>query len=266
MNVYVDLTQEFNAGRLRCIISSGQAVVLHHLAIMSKDGDWIAREDGEALAHVLAVLETHGAKYRFGAPLDVRWMRGGWSAHFEFQQDSLRVRTDFVTRPARIGPDALARLWQAQAEKDPPVVDLVPLAEIKKTNREKDYAIIGELARSMEDPADQILYSRSARDLLALAAAHPELMAGLASRRPVLRAVADGVAALEAALDAERRALMHANEDRLKGYLEAARSWSERWPSVARAIEGLPLMKAHEVVAARAEGVLPFEVTGVGAP
>ena len=34
MNIYLELTEEFNAGRLRCIISSGQAVVLHRLAIM----------------------------------------------------------------------------------------------------------------------------------------------------------------------------------------------------------------------------------------
>jgi len=43
MNIYVDLTNQFNDGRLRAILSSGQAVVLHRLAIMSKDGDWIVR-------------------------------------------------------------------------------------------------------------------------------------------------------------------------------------------------------------------------------
>jgi hypothetical protein len=67
-NVYLDLTQEFNAGRVRAVISSGQAAVLHRLAIMSKDGDWILREDSEATSHVLDVLGHHGARYRFGAP------------------------------------------------------------------------------------------------------------------------------------------------------------------------------------------------------
>jgi len=38
---------------------------------MSKDGDWILREDAEALDHVLQTLESHGARYRFGAPLDL---------------------------------------------------------------------------------------------------------------------------------------------------------------------------------------------------
>jgi hypothetical protein len=89
MTIYVELTREFNRGRLRAVICSGQAVVLHRLAIMSKDGDWILREDAETLQHVLEVLERHGARYRFGAPLDVAWMRGGWSAHFEFQHAAL---------------------------------------------------------------------------------------------------------------------------------------------------------------------------------
>ena len=41
-----------------------------------------------------------------------RWMAGGLSAHFEFRSGTLRVRTDFVTRPPRLQPDWLARLWK----------------------------------------------------------------------------------------------------------------------------------------------------------
>ena len=55
INIYVKLTKEFNQGRLRAIICSGQAVVLHRLAIMSKDGDWIIREDEEAIRHIFIV-------------------------------------------------------------------------------------------------------------------------------------------------------------------------------------------------------------------
>jgi hypothetical protein len=36
MTIYVELTRELNRGRLRAVICSGQAVVLHRLAIMSK--------------------------------------------------------------------------------------------------------------------------------------------------------------------------------------------------------------------------------------
>lgn len=124
MNIYLQLTETFNRERLRAIICGGQAVVLHRLAIMSKDGDWILREDDEALSHVLSVLDSCGARYRFGAPLDVRWMAGGWSAHFEFRQDNLRVRTDFFTRPSRIPETKLPQLWQEQADQTIPFVNI----------------------------------------------------------------------------------------------------------------------------------------------
>ena len=263
MNIYVDLTREFNAGGLRAILSSGQAVVLHRLAVMSKDGDWLLREDPEALDHVLGALARRGARYRFGAPLDVRWMRGGWSAHFEFRQDALRVRTDFVTRPPRLSADDLAGLWREQDATELPVVDPRRLAELKKTNREKDYAVIGELARLLRSDREQLLFSRSARDLTALARAHPELVQELAPARPLLAATGDSIAALEAALDAERRALIHANEQRLQRYLAAAEPWAARWPEVEAAIELLPLRQAHAVVVERAKNLLPFELPEV---
>ncbi|MBN1269399.1 MAG: hypothetical protein JXB04_07420 [Kiritimatiellae bacterium] len=259
MSIYIDLTNAFNEGRLRAVLSSGQAVVLHRLAVMSKDGDWILREDEETMKHVLSVLEARGARYRFGAPLDVRWMQGGWSAHFEFRQAPLRIRTDFVTRPPRLSDRDITEMWREQEKKTFPFVNARQLAELKKTNREKDYAVIGELARLLTDPRDQLLLSRSARDILELADRHPELVRELMPLRPALSAVCRGENAVEVALDAERRDLMHANERRLQRYLQAAETWAAMWPDVAEEMAGVPLREAHRVMATRAEGVLPFE-------
>ena len=266
-NIYLDLTREFNAGRTRCIVSSGQAVVLHHLAIMSKDGDWIVREDNEALEHVLTVLQGHGAHYRLGAPMDARWMSGGWSAHFEFRHEvgasaPLRMRTDFVSRPPRLDRIELEQLWAEQETQDIPVVDLRRLVELKKTNRERDYAVIGELARHATDPEEQILMSRSALDLLDLAMAHPRLAERLAMKRPALEQIALGREALEASLDAERRALMRLNEDRLATYIGAAQDWNAAWPGLDRAIARLPLRQAHELMVREAERLLPQHPLG----
>jgi hypothetical protein len=66
-NVYFDLTEELNRDGRIAVLGSGQAVVWHRLAIMSKDGDWILRESPEACARALRVLEQHGARYRLGA-------------------------------------------------------------------------------------------------------------------------------------------------------------------------------------------------------
>ena len=170
-NIYLDLTRQFNRGRLRAVLAGGQAMVMHRLAIMSKDGDWILREEEETFQHILAVLEGYGARYRFCAPLEMRWMQGGWSSHFEFSWHGLRVRTDFFTRPPRLNSADLARLWTAQSGQDIPYAGAQDLAEMKKTNREKDYPCIGELARLIPDLEGQILQSRSARDLIRLGGA-----------------------------------------------------------------------------------------------
>jgi hypothetical protein len=56
VNPYLDLTRELNAGGIRAIVSSGQAVVLLKLSVMSKDGDRILQDTPEALEHVHDVL------------------------------------------------------------------------------------------------------------------------------------------------------------------------------------------------------------------
>jgi hypothetical protein len=263
-NIYLELTQEFNRGRLRGILSSGQAVVLHRLAVMSKDGDWIIREDEEALEHILGVLESRGAKYRFGAPLALPWLAGGWSAHFEFTQDRYspsRVRTDFVSRPPRVTKTELAELWKSEeanfAPDTPPFVDLVTLARLKQTNRDRDYAVIGELARRMEKVEDQLLFSRSADEILDLAAANPGLASQLGQRRPLLKEVSNGEEALESALDAERRRLTKINEDRLANYASAARRWLSRWPEFDKHMASLSLREAHAYLVEQASLSLP---------
>jgi hypothetical protein len=257
-NIYIELTRAFNCGKIRAVICSGQAVVLHRLALMSKDGDWIIREDEESLHYILGVLAGFQARYRFGAPLDIRWLKGGWSSHFDFRFNSIRVRTDFFTRPPRISPAELKRLWKEQESSDLPFVNLIDLAELKKTNREKDYVIIGEMARLMKPPRDQLLFSRSARDIINLANKYPHLVMELAKKRPLLVRFSEGREKLEELLDAEKRAMIHANENRLTLYLKAAEKWTALWPAVEKEISGKLLFDAHQQMIHRAEGVLPF--------
>ncbi len=262
MNIYIKLTRQFNDGCLRAILSGGQAVVLHRLAIMSKDGDWIIRENDETMHYILSVLEGYGAHYRFGAPLDIRWLSAGWSSHLEFMHEGLRIRTDFVSRPPRLSADRLKKLWNEKKGCELPYLDSVDLIETKKTNREKDYAVIGELARITKTPIDKLKYSRSARELIELEKRYPQQIMTLIPYRPALKAISDGLSPLEAALDDERRKLMHANEDRLRRYMIAAEKWSRNWTNVSRKTDNLPLASAHKLMVEKAIGVLPFSPSG----
>jgi len=229
---------------------------------MSKDGDWIVREDGESLQYIIEVLQSYGAKYRFGAPLDARWLQHGWSSHFEFSINDLRIRTDFVSRPPRINSRDLENIWAHAAQSESPVIDKVSLAELKKTNREKDYAVIGEIARIMKNETDMLKYSRSARDIMSLHKRNPEQTEKILLSRGIPPAALQDRDQLEAALDAERRRLMHANENRLAEYIDAAEPWRISWQDVASSTAGLPLREAHQRLVERASAILPFNPQG----
>ena len=60
-NIYFELTDAFNAEGRIAVLGSGQAVVHYRLAIMSKDGDWILREDERACQKVRSLLAERGA-------------------------------------------------------------------------------------------------------------------------------------------------------------------------------------------------------------
>jgi hypothetical protein len=200
-NVYFALTEELNRQGRIVVLGSGQAVVWHRLAIMSKDGDWILRESEAACSRVLEVLAAKAARYRPGAPLDVRWLAGGWSSHLElFDDRGRRVRCDFFSRPPRL------ERWEVEAlfadSEDPAVVDVETLVRMKQTQRAKDYAVIGELARRLP-PERELELTTDPDRILALAPLHPTsqrpaaVVARQGDRLEVVRALAVEVDALQ---------------------------------------------------------------------
>jgi len=259
-NPYFALSRSFNAGRVRAIISSGQAVVWHRMSEASKDGDWIVREDADDLAHIRAVLAERGAVYRFGAPLDVRWLAGGWSAHLEFQDGPLRLRTDFVSRPPRLSPARLAALWRKTEHDDPPVIGILDLIALKLTQRERDYPIVGTLAKRLSDPAAILRHSRSATMLLRTAAGHGDLLAPLASERPLLATIPCAQETLEAALDHERRELMRRDQRRIAAYVAAMAGLARARGALEAAWAGKPLADQHRILVECCAQQLPVVV------
>lgn len=191
--------------------------------------------------------------------MDLRWLRGAWSSHLEFQYGGLWVRTDFFTRPPRISPAGLEEVWKSQEGRHPPFLGLKELADLKKTNREKDYAVIGELARKLTSPKDQLLYSRSARDLLEMKKLHPREWQKATAAREALKAADSGLEELEDSLDKERRRMMKENEIRLDKHEKASTAWASLWPGLNQTNSHLPLYEAHANIIAAAEGVLPYE-------
>jgi hypothetical protein len=252
-NVYFDLTRAFNEHGPVVALASGQAVVHYRVAIMSKDGDWVIRETVEACGNVLDILTERAASYRPGAPLDPRWLAGGWSSHFEFSDDKhRRVRCDFFSRPPRVELVAIERLF-ASASDPFLVVDLESLIRMKRTQRAKDYAVIGELATRLA-PAREILLTTDAERLLQLAPSY-----GVGVRRPSVRAARVGDRdAVVVALAREQDRYQQMDRARLDAYAAAARPYLEAFAQLSADDRRLP--GAHERVVGLAERLLPRRV------
>ncbi len=259
-NLYFELTQELNAEGPIAALASGQAVVFYHVAMMSKDGDWILRETPEACRQALAVLERHGARYRPGAPLDVRWLAGGWSSHFEFfDPQGRRIRCDFVSRPPRFRPEEISALFERRAEPML-VVEIEPLIRMKQTQRAKDYPVIGELARLLT-PERELELTTDPDRIVALAPGHGQGSA----RAPVQVAVAGGSredVVLELARETDR--LQQRDRARLERYRVAGEAYLREFQ--AAKIGELNLPEAHERVSGLAERLLPRDPLATGDP
>ncbi len=237
------------------VIASGQAVVFYRLAIMSKDGDWVIRETPQACEHVLDELTRRGATYRPGAPLDVRWLAGGWSSHFEFtDEQGRRVRCDFFSRPPRVDPSAIDR-WFAPsgASTGLVAVDLDSLVRMKRTQRAKDYPVIGALATRLP-PERELEVTVDVDRLMQLV--H---VTGDASSRPAVVAARHGdrraaVLALAEEVDAWQRE----DRRRLERYEHASRQYLSEFRAASLATSPLP--EAHARVCDLAQLWLPITV------
>lgn len=253
-NVYFDLTRAFNAAGPVAALASGQAVVFYRIAIMSKDGDWVIRESADACAHVLAVLAARGAVYRPGAPLDPRWLAGGWSSHFEFLDERRRrVRCDFFSRPPRVGAASLARLFDREAGSLL-VVDLESLIRMKRTQRAKDYAVIGELAARLP-PAREVQFTTDPDRLLALA----PTSGGASSRAAVRAAITGDRDRVVIALARERDAQQRLDRERIEAYTAGVEPYLAAFARVPSAARRLP--DAHTRLVALAEQLLPVAIS-----
>ena len=218
-NIYFALTEAFNRDGPIVVLASGQAVVYHRIAMMSKDGDWIVQQTAPACARVMAELAVRGARYRPGAPLDIRWLSGGWSSHFEFADDRRRrIRCDFVSRPPRVPMALIDEMFRHPAREPLAAVDPHTLILLKQTQRAKDYAVIAELARRLP-PEQEIELTTDPDRVLALA---PEV--GTSSARPAVRAAlaGGGRVAVVTALAVETDGLQQRDRRRVARYQRAA--------------------------------------------
>lgn len=195
------------AHRVPCLLMGGQACVLYGGAEFSRDLDLVIATHTDALTQLQAALDDLRAELVAVPPLRLDLLERGHAVHFRCQRaDVARLRIDVLARPPRISD--LAGLW-ARRVMVPipdgaavPVIALVDLVATKKTQRDKDWATIGQLVEAdmvrhqQTATSDRVRFwlqeAREADQLLPLAATFPEEAATLVAMRPVLTKAIEG--------------------------------------------------------------------------
>jgi hypothetical protein len=251
INPYRDLHREFTEAGAKLLLSSGQACVMYGIAAFSKDGDWIIEESEDSCRAVLAVLERKDAEYRLGAPLDVRWLSKGWTSHFEYRSEGLRIRVDFCSRPPRV-PE-MKNVWdRAVRMHGIDIVDVETLIQIKQTRRVRDYSVIGalaEVAGCKENIPEIALEYLQDYDLLKKTVIGWPEKAKQCSREAVkLLAAGKGRTEVITALALEQDGKIQEDEARVRRMDESSRGFQEDFAGLKRTWEkrGRPLSKQHE--------------------
>lgn len=146
---------------IRHALTSGMACVEYGIQQNTKDTDWIIHpEDLEKLLALLGQCERGftGTNWRvsyrslFGAPFLAAYHCGGWTTHIVIQDDPLGMEhhLDFFGHPPRV------RIEDAFTGAQDGVASRAVVAQMKKTDRDKDWPIVNGLAMqccAIGDPA-----------------------------------------------------------------------------------------------------------------
>ena len=237
-------------------ITGGLACVQFGVAHYTEDCDLICRPaDAQRLFDLLCKTGFKGTacQYRsLSAPLDERWLSGGYTAHFLWPRTGdEKPFLDVFGVPPRVSAP-----WQNQmrgAFASPHTV-----AEMKRTKRRRDWDQATALGLQMIEQGDT-------RGWLHIF--NPEVIENLIkqvkpteneiAQRPVLRLAAEGSPVLTRAIQTEVDFWSHLDRIRLSIYQTASKPYARTVHRVLKA-SNLDLAAHHRVLVQHAENLLPI--------
>ena len=199
---YQELVNRARRRGIPCAITSGMACVAFGVSNTTRDCDLLCAPDsaGELLGLLgEARLNGHLPSYRghLTAPLDSRWIRGGWASHFAWPPAGSGAYLDIFGIPPR-GSSS----WETEIQGFYASPNTV--AEMKRTDRDKDWPYVTALGARMLMAGDARgwlhIYDE---DMLRDFKKAGKQSADLCKRRPVLELAADNDPRLRAAVRAE---------------------------------------------------------------
>jgi hypothetical protein len=252
---YEELVQELRERGVVCAITSGLACVHYGIAETTKDCDLLCHTSsfGE-VRDFLSTRRVCGQPCRYrgniSPPLEAHWHRGGWTSHFEW-----------AVAPGAVTLDVFGHALRESVPWERGLLGLYAgphtVAEMKRTNRDKDWSVITALGVRMIDADDDRgwLHVFDADTLTNLLRAIPCPPARVAAR-PALQLALAGDPRVGGALNAERkfweeldRRRIRILEGHLRPYVSAVRK--------ARSDREVCLREDHEIRVACATQHLP---------
>lgn len=252
---YENLVSTVRANGGVCAITSGLACVKYGVAVSTKDCDLLCSvESTSRLFDVLATTTFAGAScaYRghLTAPLDARWQRGGWTAHFQWKNEFIPAHLDvFGVAPRASSP------WQS--EQQGMLAGMHTVAEMKRTDRPKDWPFANSLGMKLLEAGDfrgwlHIFDAETLRELMPRIPCPTDIVA----LRPTLQLVLDQDRRLDAAVFGESVFWQQLDRVRLKVHEAAVRKYFMAVKKDADA-DGGELLTQHAIRVRHAEELLP---------
>jgi hypothetical protein len=231
---YKNVMQEMQSQGINSLTTGGIACVIYDLAESTKDCDIIIPEDRASdIVDTLAKTELDGHRFhltlKYGAPLNSRWLQGGWSSHtfngpIKGTEEKPLARLDFFGRAPRVPitiPD----------EKYPLYLSRDGVARMKKTRRDKDWAYTNLLGHQMlkRGETSGILHVTDIKTIIETCKKE-QISDALIYERPILQLALDGNPELERYIIAEKGFWVRLDDLRLSTYEKA-------WAPYGRAIQ-----------------------------
>lgn len=254
---FLDLVQRLRAEGVRCAITGGLACIEFGVVEHTLDCDLLADPAfSETLLQVLDSTVLHGIRCRFRgtmtAPLDARWLLGGWTSHFEWPRGASTAYLDVFGAPPRV------RYPWPGAEPSP-YAGRALVAAMKRTQRMKDWSQATALGLQLLDAGDARgwLHLFDA-DALRGALDHHSPDASMVTLRPVLALAMRDDILLERAIQTEIDFWSRLDRFRLGVYRRAASAYAARIRADERR-EAASLLEQHALRLTHATACLPTD-------
>lgn len=201
---FEDFVSELHNRGVVCAITSGLACVHYGIAETTKDCDLLCHPSSfSTLLDFLDETKISGADCHYrgniSPPLNARWHRGGWTSHFQWDSKPEVTTLDVFGHALRESSPWFDEVSGKYASE-------TIVAEMKRTDRDKDWPFIDLLGTMMLNRGDERgwlhLFEPEKISAMLLEYKIPEKILQL---RPALRLAGEGNPLLRGALRAERQ-------------------------------------------------------------